>query len=1042
MSKKIMKRSLALGALMAFVITGNVWAGVTVESSLGVTPENIENINGNYVLSGTEDSSIFGGYTTSGYAITHNGGSLTIKDCTLSNIEKNISGSNASVLYSDSGGKIDICNLVVQNNKNIGSKSYGVIRVAGKNTITNISGSDFVSNIASGSNGSKQGGAIYHSGGVLTISESSFINNGVEYKTNGQQQYIVGKGGAIAVNGNTSSGNNDTVYLNLEGKSEIGRKFEDRIVYGNLFYGNTAQSWGGAINSEGGAVITLSGINEFTNNIVKQAGRDLTEGGGGAIGLECPVDDASDDEILNVVGTAKFNSNSAINGGAIFSSMISKVNFGYVESNNSFYDTKVEFVSNNATGSSGGGAIYNIGSININVDNSISGNVDGEFDVEFNANEATKGNGGAIFNDGRLYYYKINGTKEVSPVINFENGRVKFYSNVAAQNGGAIYNTSNAVVNFNGTNIKFDGNNAKNGGAVFNVGSSAYVSPRYVYYTPEVNFNSGIIKFENNKASENGGAVFNDGYVDNRGYGYGYLNFNGADVEFNGNEAKNGGAIYNGSNGIVDFIDGNVEFKDNVASSNGGAICNYSLMNFGSDAGNNIAVKFSGNTVNGDPNDIFNGGVINIYDKATVTLMSGMGGAGYTNVNGGVLELGGDTEIGGLGGSGTVRFLNAIKLKVAESFEQDIKSGDEIIAYKIDGLKFTATGEVNDAIDGDAGKLIDGESIAYAEGFAKEMTIEAGDVSGVVTAKLGATDDGKYLTVLSQEEAPNPANEAISDAAIGMKLHWRAHVNDMNKRMGELRDANGEHGVWTRMVRGESEYKNVKAQYNQYQLGYDEKLSVDKRWTVGAAVTFSEGDSSYGYGSTEDKSTAFAIYGSKLNNDGTFVDLIARYAHLESDVDDQAGKGSYSANGMSVSAEFGKRIQQGNGLWIEPQAELTYGTIDSAEYKLGTKTVEVGDMDSLIGRIGFRIGKDIEKGNVYARASYLYDFEGETENVFRNDTARRSFNEDLGGGWWEVGVGANINLSKATYVYADIEKTFGGEVDTNWQWNLGVRYSF
>ena len=35
-----------------------------------------------------------------------------------------------------------------------------------------------------------------------------------------------------------------------------------------------------------------------------------------------------------------------------------------------------------------------------------------------------------------------------------------------------------------------------------------------------------------------------------------------------------------------------------------------------------------------------------------------------------------------------------------------------------------------------------------------------------------------------------------------------------------------------------------------------------------------------------------------------------------------------------------------------------------------------------------------------------------------------------------------LALSKATYVYADVEKTFGGEVDTNWQWNLGVRYSF
>ena len=329
-----------------------------------------------------------------------------------------------------------------------------------------------------------------------------------------------------------------------------------------------------------------------------------------------------------------------------------------------------------------------------------------------------------------------------------------------------------------------------------------------------------------------------------------------------------------------------------------------------------------------------------------------------------------------------------------------------------------------------------------------KVVMEAGEVVGKTTGIVafetkGSGDDTYYHGVVTKvTEEINPANEAISDTGVSMKLHWRAHVDDMNKRMGELRDANGEHGVWTRMVRGESEYKNTKAQYNQYQLGYDEKLSVDKRWIVGAAVTFSDGKAGYGYGSTEDKSTAFAIYGSKLNNDGTFVDLIARYAHLESDVEDRAGKGSYSANGMSVSAEFGKRIQQGNGLWIEPQAELTYGTVDSAEYKIGTKTVEVGDMNSLIGRVGFRIGKDIEKGNFYARASYLYDFEGETENAFRNDTARRSFNEDLGGGWWEVGVGANINLSKATYIYADIEKTFGGEVDTNWQWNLGVRYSF
>ena len=99
-------------------------------------------------------------------------------------------------------------------------------------------------------------------------------------------------------------------------------------------------------------------------------------------------------------------------------------------------------------------------------------------------------------------------------------------------------------------------------------------------------------------------------------------------------------------------------------------------------------------------------------------------------------------------------------------------------------------------------------------------------------------------------------------------------------------------------------------------------------------------------------------------------------------------------------------------------------------------------MESLVGRIGFSLGKDIKDGNVYARASYLYDFEGETSTTFSKGVANDTIKQALGGGWWEVGVGANINLSKATYIYADVEKTFGGEVDTNWQWNLGVRYSF
>ena len=345
-----------------------------------------------------------------------------------------------------------------------------------------------------------------------------------------------------------------------------------------------------------------------------------------------------------------------------------------------------------------------------------------------------------------------------------------------------------------------------------------------------------------------------------------------------------------------------------------------------------------------------------------------------------------------------------------------------------------------------ASESLDGDNLAV------ELNDLAETVTGITFARyefeegaaLGAIEAYQENGEWKITERTNVTNSNISDvAALGL-MAWRAENNDMNKRLGELRNSNGEHGVWVRMVRGETEYEAVKNQYNTYQLGYDEKLSVDKSWTVGMALTYTDGESSFNGGSGENKHKGLAIYGSKLNDDGSFVDLIAKYARLDHDVEVGTEKGDYEANGYSVSAEYGKRFQQGNGLWVEPQVELTYGKVGSADYMIGkNRAVTHEGMESLVGRIGFSLGKDIKQGNVYARASYLYDFEGETEASYTDAIGNvRNINDDLGGGWWEVGVGANINLSKATYIYADVEKTFGGEVDTNWQWNLGVRYSF
>ena len=211
---------------------------------------------------------------------------------------------------------------------------------------------------------------------------------------------------------------------------------------------------------------------------------------------------------------------------------------------------------------------------------------------------------------------------------------------------------------------------------------------------------------------------------------------------------------------------------------------------------------------------------------------------------------------------------------------------------------------------------------------------------------------------------------------------------------------------------------------------------------MGVALTRTEGNSTFATGTGENKHTGFALYGSYLGDNGSFVDLIAKYARLDNEFNATAGigNGDYKTNGYSLSAEYGKRFTKDNGFWIEPQVELTYGTVGSVDY-LTSKGANVHQdgMDSLVGRLGFSLGKNIKQGNVYVRASYLYDFDGDTKAIYTKEDVARSFEQDLGGGWWEVGVGTNLNLSDATHLYFDVEKTFGGNVATPWQWNAGVR---
>ena len=330
----------------------------------------------------------------------------------------------------------------------------------------------------------------------------------------------------------------------------------------------------------------------------------------------------------------------------------------------------------------------------------------------------------------------------------------------------------------------------------------------------------------------------------------------------------------------------------------------------------------------------------------------------------------------------------------------------------------------------------------------KDITVTAaeGDILGEITAQ---TDKDGNVVADSVKQSENVKNAGISELANVAFMAWRAENDEMHQRMGELRSSTGEAGIWARMKRGESESGDldITNQYNTYQLGYDEKVG-DSNWYIGGAISRTEGKSSFSNGSGENQSTGFTVYGTYVGDNGEYVDLSAKYARLDNEFDvfDRAGmevNGDYRNNGYAFSAEYGKRIATGNDFWVEPQVQLTYGHLSSANYTTSNDVKAAQDaMNSVVGRVGFAAGKDISAGNVYVKASYLYDFDGDTSVTMTKNGQSSTYDQDLGGGWFEFGIGTNINLSETSHLYFDVERAVGGDIDTPWQWNAGVRFDF
>ena len=270
-------------------------------------------------------------------------------------------------------------------------------------------------------------------------------------------------------------------------------------------------------------------------------------------------------------------------------------------------------------------------------------------------------------------------------------------------------------------------------------------------------------------------------------------------------------------------------------------------------------------------------------------------------------------------------------------------------------------------------------------------------------------------------------------------------IDNVFRRLNDIRTDPSEVGVWIRGEKGDTQIRNYKYEYNLMSGGYDWHNENDARKLFyGFGVSYATNECDDGVvGDT--KSMGYNLYGSwlgKKNND--YVDVILKYGTLDKDyagIDNNGVlvKGSYDKNLFAIAAKYGRRIFVDDSFYYEPQIGYTYGRVGSADYVDNWDThIHADASNSHIASLGVQVGKNIKGTEVYGKLAYVYDFDGNIHVRAPGISA----DDDMGGGYMQVAIGASRKVDKDNSFYIDVEKDFGNKVKKPYAFSIGYRHTF
>lgn len=526
------------------------------------------------------------------------------------------------------------------------------------------------------------------------------------------------------------------------------------------------------------------------------------------------------------------------------------------------------------------------------------------------------------------------------------------------------------------------------------------------------------------------------------------------DIAIHVNNATINGSIYGGAISAAghrsdDYDNGNggIASVNNVAISVSNSTINGNIYAGGASVGLQSYGQDSGNK---DKSYVYKAGSSEVSD-AVILLGKGAKVTGDIYTGGAVFNV---TDKGAASNESLLS-KNTVKTTAVIFDSADVQLGGHVkngAALQVDDGAITmdrtsfktesivaGTSNFNDSFESSSAAMA--RLIEWSDNSVSDLTLADGESNNALTIKRN--DKGE---IIEKTEVLNARTEQFGKSISEGLITWRLEMNDLNKRMGELRDSEGNAGVWARVNAGKQKFQGSKNNFTTFQMGADAKIPVLFNTHAGLAFSYTDSDLSYVGGSGDNNVYGLAAYASWLGDSGSFLDLIAKVARVESDTTVAGTHADYNTNAYSVSAEIGHRFNVTPLVFVEPQLELSYGHVAGKSFdtvnRLTQKAVSsrLDGYDSLVGRVGFRTGLSFpeKKGNVYVRASVLREFQGDV-TLTRGEGTYELDTDDT---WFEYGIGGNYNFTPAIQLYADLERYSGAELSEPWRVNVGARWSF